>query len=284
MVGTVVSNTSEATPSEIAPGESVPIRLLICTGLGGGEKISHLQVQAQTPDGYDVAPAELAVFTYIMVPLAAQPQSSSFVVHEEDLSAPVKQTVVLADLWPGDGLPIKSITSTLGDKLHYQLTPSRGEIGIDSRMLHKRYNLELSFILDPTKPDFDHTVTITPDHPKAKPAEIRLFGKIIPRCSLDTNSLAFCGAKPGQRITRRIEYRYHNPKDREIRVVKAPDCLKASVSESGDGLKVVTLTCILPEGNSAQADEVRFEFGRDKKCSVLPVFISCQTDDPKRPG
>lgn len=262
----------------------MPIHLRIGTAQGGGEKISHLQVLAQTPDGDDVAPAELVVFTYIMSPLVAHPQSSSFIVHEEELSAPIKQTVVLADLWPGDGLPIKSITSTLGDKLRYQLKPAHGEIGIGSRMLHKRYNLELSLALDPTKTAFDHTVTIAPDHPKAKPVEVRLFGKIIPRCGLETDSVAFCGTKPGERLIRRIEYRYRNPLDRDIRLVKAPSWLSASVSDVSDGVKMVTLTCTLPECKGARAEEASFEFGRDKKCSPFSVFVSCGAGDPKHPG
>jgi hypothetical protein len=213
-----------------------------------------------------------------MAVLTAHPESSSFIVHEEDLSAPVKQTVVLADLWPGDGLPIKSITSTLGDKLHYQLVPASGEIGIGLRRLHKRYNLELSLMLDPTRTAFDHTVTITPDHPKAKPVEVRVFGKIIPRCGLDTDSVAFCGAKPGERLNRRIEYHYRDASDRGIRLVKAPPWLSVSVSEVRDGLKVLTLTCTLPECKGERAEEAAFEFGRDKKCSALPIFVSCPAD------
>jgi len=277
-VGTVVPSEGETKPIKIAPGESMPIHLRIGTALGGGEKISHLQIQAQTLDGRDVAPAELVVSTYIMVPLALHPESSSFLLHEEDLSAPVKQTVVLADLWPGDGLPIKSITSTLGDNLHYQLVPARGEIGIGLRRLHKRYNLELSFMLDPTITAFDHTVTITPDHPKVKPVEVRLLGKIIPRCHLDTDSITFCGTKPGEPIVRRIEYHYRDPSDREIRLVKAPSWLKGSVSEVRDGLKVLMLTCTLPECKGDRAEQVCVEYGRDKKRSVLPIFVSCQSD------
>lgn len=277
-VGTVVPKEAEATSLEIAPGESLPINLRIGTLLRAGENISHLQVQAQTLDGRDVSPAELFVFTYIRVPLATQPESSSFIINEEDLSAPIKQTVVLADLWPGKGLPINSITSTLGDKLHYQLKPVRGEIGIGSRRLHKRYNLELSFMLDPTTTTFDHTVTITPDHPKAKPIEVRLFGKIIPRCGLDTESVAFCAKKPGERITRRIEYHYRDPADRQIRLVKAPAWLSGSVSEVRDGLKVLTLTCTLPEGKGDRVEQACIEFGRDKKHSVLPIFVSCRAD------
>jgi hypothetical protein len=284
VIGAVVPNKGEATPIEIAPGGSVPVCLSISTALGGGETISRLQVQAQTLDGRDVAPAQLVVFTYVRVPLAVHPPSSSLILHEEDLSVPIKQTVVLADLWPGDGLPIKSITSTLGDKLRYQLVPAHGEVGIGPRMLHKRYSLELSMMLDPTKTVFDHTVTITPDHPKAKPVEVHLFGKIIPRCGLETDSLAFSGAKPGERIIRRIEYHYRDPSDQEIRLVKAPAWLTASVSEIRDGLKAVTLTCILPEGKGERAEEACFEFGRDKKRSVLPVFVSCQADGSKRPG
>lgn len=277
-VGAVAPSEDKAVLAEIAPGDSMLIPLRIATGLGAGERISRLQIQAQTPDGDDRAQAELLVFTYIEVPLAAFPESSSFVLHEENLAVPVKQSVVLADLWPGKGLPIKSITSTLGDKLHYQLVPTRGEIGLGSRMLHKRYDLELSFMLDPTKSTFDHTVTITPDHPKAKPVEIRLFGKIIPRCGLDTDSITFCGKKPGERITRRIEYHYRDPADRQIRLVKAPAWLSASVSEIRDGLKVLTLICTLPEGKGDRVEQACVEFGRDKKCSILPIFVSCQAD------
>jgi hypothetical protein len=279
-VGTVVPGEGELKPTEITPGETIPIRLRIGTVLGGGEKISRLQVDAQTLDGRDVAPAELVVSTYIMALTAAHPQSSSFVLPEEELSAPIKQTVVLADLWPGNGLPIKSISSTLGDKLRHQLLPTRGEIGIGPRQLHKRYNLELSFTLDPAKTTFDHTVTITPDHPKAKPIEVRLFGKIIPRCGLDTESITFCGKKPGERIVRRIEYHYRDPKDQEIRLVKAPAWLSGSVSQVRDGLKVLTLTCTLPEGKGDHAEQACVEFGRDKKRSALPLFVSCQADSP----
>ena len=227
------------------------------------------------PDGQDIAPADLVVFTYIRATLTAQPQSSSFIVHEDELSAPVKQTVVLADLWPGDGLPIKSITSTLGDKLRYQLRPAHGEVGIGTRMLHKRYNLELSLTLDPTKMSFDHTVTITPDHPKAKPVEVRLYGKIEPRCGLDTDSLAFCGEKPGQQIVRRIEYRYRDASDREVRLVKAPSCLSASISDIGDGLKGIVLTCTLPDcENCAQGRSAVRVRPRRKKCgpSCVPLL------------
>lgn len=275
---TVVSSQGKATPTEIAPGESVPIRLRIGTVGGGGETIKHLRVEGQTLDGLELAPAELVVYAYIQATMVAQPQSSSFIVHEEDFTAPIKQMVVLADLWPGKGLPINSITSTLGDKLHYQLKPAGGEIEIGPRRLHKRYNLELSFMLDPTKPTFDHTVTITPDHPKAKPIEVRLFGKIIPRCGLDTESVAFCAKKPGERITRRIEYHYRDPADRQIRLVKAPAWLSGSVSEVRDGLKVLTLTCTLPEGEGDRVEQACIEFGRDKKHSVLPIFVSCRAD------
>ncbi len=145
-------------------------------------------------------------------------------------------------------------------------------------MLHQRYNLELSLALDPTKTAFDHTITITPDHPKAKPVEVHLFGKIIPRCGLDTDSIAFCGTKPGEQISRRIEYHYRDASDRQIRLVKAPGWLSASVSEVNDGLKVITLTCTLPDCKGSRAEEARFEFGRDKKGSTVPVFVSCQAD------
>lgn len=279
-VGAVASSEDEATPTEIAPGEFAPIHLRIGTALGGGEAIKHLRVEGRTVDGLDLTPAELVVFTSIMVPLAAHPESSSFILHEEELSAPVKQTVVLADLWPEHGLPIKSITSTLGDKLHYQLVPSRGEIGIGSRRLHKRYNLELRFMLDPTKTAFDHIVTITPDHPKAKPVEVRLFGKIIPRCGLDADSITFCGKKAGERIVRRIEYHYRDPADREIRLVEAPAWLSGSVSQVRDGLRVLTLTCTLPAGKGDRTHDACVEFGRDKKRSVLPLFVSCPADSP----
>lgn len=278
MVGAVAPMASEATPTEIAPGASVPLRLRIGTLQGGGEVIKYVRVEGQTTGGLELAPAELVLYAYIQATLTAQPLSSSFTLHEEDLSAPVKQSVVLADLWPGNGLPIKSITSTLGDKLHYHLKPARGEIGIGSRRLRKRYNLELSFRLDPTKTAFDHTVTITPDHPKAKPVEVRLFGKSIPRCGLDTESVAFCGKKPGERIVRRIEYHYRDPADREIRLVKTPTWLSGSISEVRDGLKILTLTCILPECKGDLAGEARVEYGRDKRCSALPIFVSCQAD------
>lgn len=280
----ILHNEEETSPTEIASGGSLPIHLRIDTFLSGGEAIKHLRVEGQTADGLEIIPSELVISTYIIVPLAVYPESSSFIVDEEELSAPIKQTVVLADLWPGEGLPIKSITSTMGDNLHYQLAPTHGEIGIGSRMLHKRYNLELSFTLDPAKTAFDHTITITPDHPKAKPVEVRLFGKIIPRCGLETDSIAFCGTKPGEKLIRRIEYRYRNPLDREIRLVQAPSWLRASVSDVSDGLKVITLTCTLPDCNGQRAEEARFEYGRDKKQSVLPIFLSCQADDPKRPG
>ncbi len=61
-------------------------------------------------------------------------------------------------------------------------------------------------------------------------------------------------------------------------MVKSPPWLSASVSEVSDGLKVLTLTCSLPEFKGARAEEAYFEFGRDKRCSVLPVFVSCQAD------
>lgn len=277
-IGAVAPSEGEATPKEIAPGESLPIPLSIGTIGGGGEVIKHLRVEGQTPSGLELAPAEFVVYAYIQAMLAAEPQSSSFILHEEDLSTPFKQTIVLADLWPGKGMPIKSITSTLGDKLHYQLKPARGEIGIGSRMLHKRYDLALSFMLDPTKRAFGDTITITPDHPKAKPVEVWLSGQIIPRCGLDAESVAFCGKKPGERIVRRIEYHYRDPADREIRLVKAPSWLNASISEVRDGLKILTLTCILPECKGDLASEARVEYGRDKRFSALPVFVSCQAD------
>jgi hypothetical protein len=270
-------------PTEIAPGESVPIHLRLGTLGGGGEVIKYLRVEGQTADGLELDPAEVAVYGYILATLAVHPQSSSLIVHEEELSAPIKQTVVLADLWPGGGMPIESITSTLGDKLRYQLVPARGDINIGPRMLHKRYDLELSLTLDPSKSAFDHTVTITPDHPKAKPVEVRLFGKIIPRCGLDTDSISFCGAKAGEQIVRRIEYRYRDASDREIKIVKAPACVRASVSEIRDGLKEIKLTCTLPDCESPRAEEVRFEFGREKRGAVLPVFLSSQDHSPKEP-
>lgn len=280
----VIRNEAETTPTEIAPGGSVPIRLQIATLLAGGETIKHLQVEGQTADGLELAPAELVVSAYIMATLAVHPESSSFILHEEELPALIKQTVVLADLWPDDGLPIKYITSTLGDKLHYHLVPAHGEVGIGHRMLHKRYNLELSLTLDSTKSPFDHTVTITPDHPKAKPIEVHLFGKIIPRCGLETDSLSFCGTKPGERIIRRIEYHYRDPSDGEIRLSKAPPWLTASVSEIQKGRKLVTLSCTLPERSGEGAEEACFAFGHDNKRAVLPVFFSCQADGSKRPG
>lgn len=274
----IIVNEDERAVTEIAVGASALIHLRIGTVMGGGEAIKYLRVEGQTADGLDLAPADLVVSIYIMVPLVAFPESSSFILHEEGLSAPVKQTIVLADLWPGKGLSIKSITSTLGDKLRYQLVPAHGEIGIGSRRLQKRHNLELSFMLDPTKTAFDHTVTITPDHPKAKPVEVRLFGRIIPRCGLDAESITFCGKKPGERIVRRIEYHYRDQADQQIRLVKAPTWLSGSVSEGRDGLKVLTLTCTLPQGKGDRVEQACVEFGRDKKCSILPIFVSYQTD------
>jgi hypothetical protein len=125
----IIRNEDETTLTEIAPGASMPIHLQIGTLLGSGEAIKRLQVEGQTADGLELAPAELVVFTYIMATLAAYPESTPFILHEDELSAPIKQTIALADLWPGDGLKIKSITSTLGDKLRYQLVPAHGEVG-----------------------------------------------------------------------------------------------------------------------------------------------------------
>lgn len=279
---TVIAGDTKTPPFEIMPGASMPVHLRIGTLLRCGEERFWTRAEGVMPDGREIA-AELIVSAYIRTLLEAQPKESWFVLHEEELSAPLKQTVVLADLWPGDGLPIKSITSTLGDKLHYQLLPAHGKIGIGPRMLHQRYNLKLSLTLDPTKTAFDHTVTITPDHPKAKPVEVHLYGKIIPRCGLNADSIAFCGTKPDERIVRRIEYHYRDASDGDIRLIKAPPWLSTSVSEVREGLKVVTLTCTLPECKVARAEEACFEFGRNKKRSALPLFVSCQ-DNPRPEG
>lgn len=266
----------------------MPIHLFI-TALGAGEKISHLRVQAQTPDGVDVPPAEFLASTYTIASLRAHPRDAWFILHQEELSSPLKHTVVLADLWPGNGLSIKSITSTLGDKLRYQLVPTGGDILIGPSRFKKRYKLELSLSLDSTQTAFDHTVTITPDHPKAKPVAVRLYGKIIPRCGLDADSLAFCGASPGASMTRRIEYHYRDTSDQEIRLVKAPAWLKSSVSETAKGVKTITLTCHLPECEGTRVEQAYFVFGRDKKRIILPIFISCAAESgapngAKHPG
>ncbi len=264
-------------PSQVAPGASVPVALLIGTGSVSGERLARVQVEGQTPDGQEIVPAEFVVSIYVRSPLAAYPPYASFTLNEEELSSPVKQMIVLADLWPGEGLPIKSITSTLGDKLHYRLVPAQGEVWIGPRLLHKRYELELSLTFDPANPTFDHAVTITPDHPKAKPVEVRLAGKILPRCGLNTDCVSFCGTKPGEHLVRQIEYRYRHSSDREVRAVKAPPWLSVSISEVRDGLKVLTLDCCLPECKGARLVEARFEFGRNKQESVLPVVVSCST-------
>jgi hypothetical protein len=185
---------------------------------------------------------------------------------------------MLADLWPGDGLPIKSITSTLGNKLQYQLTPAAGQVDIGLRRLHKRYNLELSFLIDPTSTSFDHTVTITPGDSRAKPVEVHLVGRITPRCGLDTDTVVFCGSRPGQQISRRIEYRYRDASDGEIQLVKCPPWMSMSVSEVHAGLKILTLTCSLPDCKGERAEEACFEFGRDKRSLAVPVFLSCRAD------
>jgi hypothetical protein len=263
------------TASEVAPGASVPVTLQVATGGVSGERLARVQVEGQTPDGRAIAPTELVISSYVRSPLVTQPQYSVFTLNQEDLSLPVIHTVVLADFWPGDGLPIKSITSSLGDKLHYKLVPARGDVWVDSRLLHKRYDLELSLMLDPAQSMFDHTVTIALDHPNVKPVVVHLAGKVLPRCGLDADCVGFHGSKAGESLVRQVEYRYRHASDRDIRAVKTPPWLTVSVSEVRDGLKVLTLNCRLPECNGVRWEEACFEYGRDKQRSVLPLVVSC---------
>ncbi len=262
-------------PFEVAPGATMPLTISINTLSVSGERLSQVKIEGETPDGKEVTPAELVVSIYVQSPLVITPDNYWITLRQDELSSPFKQTILLADLWPNNGLPIKSITSTLGDKLHYRLVPARGEVWVGSRLLHKRYELELSLTLDSAKRSFDHLITITPDHPKVKPVELHLAGKIIPRCGLDAESLSFCGTRPGEHLVRRFAYHYHDRSDQDIRPIKVPAWLKVSISEEGNGLKLLTLDCCLPECKGPRMEDVCFEFGRDKHRSVLSLLLSC---------
>jgi hypothetical protein len=264
-----------ALPSDLASGATVPLTVTIDTMSVSGEKLAQVKVEGETPDSKNIAPAELTLSYYVESPLVITPDYSWITLRQDELSSPVTQTILLADFWPDDGLRIKSITSTLGDKLHYQLVPVRGEAWFGARLLHKRYDLELSLTLDSAKPSFEHVITITPDHPKAKPVEFHLVGKIVPRCGLDVDSLSFCGTRPGEHLVRRIEYHYQDPSDQDIRPVKSPAWLKVSIAEERNGVKLLTLDCCLPECKGPRMEDACFEFGRDKQRSVLSLFVSC---------
>jgi hypothetical protein len=259
-------------PFTLNSGQSAPVRITVNTNYRAGEQSLPLRVEAETPGGQALPPADMLLRIYVRTTIRAFPDDASFTVNEEDLTRPLPATFILADTWPEENLAVKSVTSDLGDGLRWEVHPVDGEIERGSSVYRKRWQLDVSFSPDPQRTTFDFPVTVTLDHAKAKPVVVHLRGRVLPRCYFTPDSLSLAGAS-GEIVVRKLEYRYRGDYG-ELRAVSSPPWLSVVTEDAGQGSKRLTVTARLPEG--AGAHEVQLEAGRgaDRRTLVLPIYTS----------
>jgi hypothetical protein len=259
-------------PFTLGPGQSVPVRVTVNTNYRAGEQNLPLRVEAETPSGQALPAADMLLRIYVRTTIRAFPDDASFTVNQEDLTRPLQTTFTLADTWPEENLAVKSVTSDSGIGLRWEVHRATGEIERGASVYRKRWQLDVSFSPDPQRTTFDIPVTVTLDHPKAKPVVVHLRGRILPPCYFTPDSLSLAGAA-GETVVRKLDYRYRGDYG-DLRTVSSPPWLTVAVEDAGEGGKRLTVTARLPEG--ARAHEVQLEAGRgaDRRTLVLPVYTS----------
>lgn len=237
---TLAPKTQTGFPFVLRSGNEAPLLVRITTLGRLGRQVFHVRVRGETEEGSPLPHAALEIVADILPPLFVSPQAAHFFVAWKDREKPVKCTFVLADLWPEPGLGIKEITSSAGDRISWEVIPSRGELVIGDAVLHKRHELMVIYRPEPSRKEFNETITVVPDNSRAKPVTVRLWGELQPRFECQPESLTY-HAWTGETQTRVIYYRAYDPSCNKVAVVRAPSWVTVACTPTKDGVTKMTV-------------------------------------------
>ncbi|MFI5460892.1 MAG: hypothetical protein ACHRXM_36235 [Isosphaerales bacterium] len=252
----------------------MPLKVEVATDGKTGYVTMEILARGVMASGEPIAPALLVIRGQIMSSILPLPDELWLDVRQDESDSPIVRTVVLADQWPGDGLAIAEITSTAGPRMRFDLAPADGTSLIRGLDVRKRRELTITYSIPPATNVFDETITITPAYRPAKPAKVRLHGRVLPDYEFSPSQILVHDARPGATASRTLVYRYHRPQFRDLRPVDVPEGL--AVAEMGglaDGTRRFRITCRLPERGGRKDQMVIFQIGQAGERIRVPISI-----------
>jgi hypothetical protein len=261
-------------PATLQPGEKLPLKVEIATDGKTGFQTMQLQARGKTASGEPIAPASLMIQGRILTSILPLPEELWIDVHQDERDAPIARTVLLTDQWPGDGLAIDTIASTAGPRMRFDLAPADGPVLVRGLDVRKRHLLTINYTVPPKANVFDETITITPTHVPAKPAKVRLRGRVLPNFEFKLDQVLVYDARPGATASRVLVYHYHRPQFRDLRPIAAPEGVTVvETGDSAEGTRRFRVTCRLPERSGRKDQRVVFQVGRAGETIEVPISM-----------
>lgn len=261
-------------PVTLAPGGKLPLRVEYSTDGKTGYQSVELHARGRTAGGASIAEATLTIRGRILASILPLPEDVYIEVGAERRGQPVVRTVFLADEWPGDGLGVGKITSTAGDRMRFELAPAAGNVLVQGLDVRKRHTLMISYSIPAGATVFDEKVTITPAQPSARPATVRLHGRVVADYEIRPDRLMFYASNPGGTASRLLAYHYTRPEFQDVRPVGVPEGTTVAEFPGGrDGVRRFRVTCRLPSRMGRDERELVFRVGSGDETLRVPVAM-----------
>jgi hypothetical protein len=267
-------------PVTLRPGERFPLRVEVATDGKTGYQRMEIQALGRKPEGEAVPTARLAIQGNVWSSILPLPEELFVEVDPDTRNKPVVRKVLLADEWPGDGLVIAKITSTAGKRLQFDLAPAEGKAMVRGLDVTKRKEMTIRYAIPEGAETFDETITITPARSDAKPATIRLHGRVVPDFEMHPNRVVVTETSEGATASRVLTYQFRDPEFRDCRVVETPKGVTvAEISVPLKNSRRFRVTCELPEQAGAQDGTLVFQVGNRIDSIRVPVSMIRRTHD-----
>lgn len=262
-------------PATLGPGERFPLKVEVATIGRTGHQKMELVARGELVSGEPIAPGSLIIRGRIMTSILPLPEEIWLDVHQDERDSPIVRKVLLADEWPGDGLGIAKIESTARDRMRFGLAPATGTVLVGGLDVRKRNELTIRYTLPPDAGALDETITITPSHGSARPAHIRLHGRVLPDYEFQPVRLLFYGLHADEAASRVLVYHYHRPKFRDGRVVEIPEGVSV-VEMPGlvEGTRRFRVTSRLPEGVDRKDLSIAFQIDHTGDTIQVPISMA----------
>jgi hypothetical protein len=246
-----LEGTGDTFPVSISPGKVIPIKVRIATNGRVGSQQFAVQAIYESEKGVKQPPVAVEIRASIISGLHVIP-AEIHLESEPGQDGPLFARVILADQWPGRGLPIKEIRTTADSRFKWELKPTTGPVIIEGLDLERRFVLELSYVPVATAKEFDEVVTVVPDNPKAKSIRLPFRGRKKAAYEFRPESLTIYGSNDGGPAERTIEYRAYQREYEDAKVESVPGGVVVSELPQSGGVKWFRLriepSVIIPTG------------------------------------
>ncbi len=262
-------------PLFLKPGEKLPVHVDIDTNGKSGLNIFGLRAKiASNSKNSLIVSASFHLSAYLFSTLQAIPNTITKDVHKSRTDSEIHFNIVLTDDRPGKVAVVDRIEFSTPDRFRFDLKPIHGMIP-DSQtgsIRKNRLSLNIRYIPPDNADEYEESIKVTTDEPRAKPIRIHLNGKIIPEFEFHPSKLIFTEQKLGMKDSRVVEYRYDDEDYKEIKPIDIPKCYFIDDISSIKGVRMFRITLISSD-LSEYPSSIPFLIRKNNMKVFLPVNV-----------